>query len=168
MVGRVIAPILNGESLKHIGLLLTSRLSRVSRFLLIAAYLCSHNPVKFDLRLFGSIIRRSRIYNASGAAKGKMTATAVKYLRAAPRSFLLDRLLAVFFFIFPSDDRVPTLMDVFRELGALVNRGLVCRVTSRNRLDMVKFKCPLPVDLIGMVAKSSCFDLFRYLVNTTG
>lgn len=166
-VSRTITPILNGESLKHLSLLLVSRLSTVERILLIAAYVCSHNPAKFDLRLFGSLVRRSRVYNASGVGKGKMTATAVKSLRAAPRSFLLDRLMAVFFFIFPADGGVvPATMVVYRQLGVLVEMGLIARVTHRNRLDMVKFRCPLPVDFMGMVGKAASFDLFRYLVSS--
>jgi hypothetical protein len=51
----------NGESLRAISTELVTTLTMTEKYLLLAAYIASHNPAKFDLRLFGGAGKRARV-----------------------------------------------------------------------------------------------------------
>lgn len=160
-----IAGILSGDSLRSLTQELISSLTPPECILLVASYLCSHNPSKFDLRLFGSTKgrRRARLYNQKTQA-GQRTKVSLRALRSAGRAFSLDRLLAIAFFLVP--EPVPSLHALYQAITGLVERRLLVRVTLRQLLDTPKYRCILPIDTISMLARSVSLDIDRYMMST--
>lgn len=159
------ASLLNGDALRHLTQELVSSLTPPERILLVASYLCSHNPSKFDLRLFGSASgrRRARLYNQK-TQPGQRTKVSIRALRSAGRAFGLDRLLAIAFFLVP--EPVPPLHALNQAITGLVGKGLLARVTLRSRLDSPKYRCTLSIDMVSMLARSVSLDIGKYMMST--
>lgn len=153
-----ISSIVNGETYREALQLLVSKLSVTERVILLASYIASHNPAKFDLRLFGNTGKRARI-----SKKIKQSKNTLKLNRIPPKTFPLDRMLAIFYFIVPSP--VPKLKRVYDDITLLVNRGLLNRITVLSRLDVPKFKCTLPIDFVSPIGKAVNIDISKYLLS---
>lgn len=129
-----------------------------SKFLLIAAYLASYNPVKSDKRFFsktaGKIGRKSH-----GALKKNHTRTTNQIL--GPKVFPLDRLLAIFYCIV--DDRVAPSASIFSQISSLVTLGLLSQMSNVDSLESPKYKCIVSLDFIKSVSRSVNFEVVRYI-----
>lgn len=159
-----VAGILSGDPFRLLTQELISSLTPPERILLVASYLCSYNPSKFDLRLFGSASgrRRARLYNQK-AQPGQRTKVSLRALRSTGRAFGLDRLLAISFFLMP--EPVPSLHALSQAITGLVERRLLVRVTLQSRLDAPKYRCILPIDTVGMLARSVSLDINKYMMS---
>ncbi|KAI6146825.1 OPT oligopeptide transporter protein-domain-containing protein [Pisolithus tinctorius] len=76
----------------------TANLPRISKFILIAAFLASTNPAKSDMRMFGrgtSERKKRRRKNTSSTKGGSNKNSAVSQRLLGPSAFPLDRLLAI-------------------------------------------------------------------------
>lgn len=134
-------------------------LSQTEKFLLLAAYIASHNHPKFDLCLFGSAGKRARI-----AKKAKKAATAARpaTLKASPpKAFPQPRLLAILYFIAPTP--TPSLLSALSSLAGLAERQLLTRISTPARLDLPKYRCTLSRDHAAAIARHVQFDLAKYL-----
>lgn len=109
-----------------------------TKFLLLAAFLCSYNPPRMD-----------RVLLTRTVAKHK---NVKRQQLLGPRSFALGRLLCVFYALVECRDSC----QIYSQLQTLCNLGLVHRSNAR-------LKCNTPYDLVLSVAKSIRFDLGPYL-----
>ncbi|XP_039264436.2 origin recognition complex subunit 5-like [Styela clava] len=127
-----------------------------SKFLVIAAYLASYNPVKTDLRFF-----------VKSAGKNKKTLKSMKkdeqksaHLRG-PKAFPLDRLMAIFYSIV--DGKVPPTANIFSQITSLVSLHLLSQVGHEDQIDSPKYKCVVSLDFIQAISRTVNFDVIRYL-----
>lgn len=127
-----------------------------SKFLVIAAYLASYNPVKTDIRFF-----------VKSAGKNKKTLKSMKkdeqksaHLRG-PKAFPLDRLMAIFYSIV--DGKVPPTANIFSQITSLVSLHLLSQVGHEDQIDSPKYKCIVSLDFVKAISRTVNFDVIRYL-----
>ena len=136
-----------------------------SKYLLIAAYIASYNPVKSDKRFFmkhhGKFKKRAQRKTASVAAHKRSSQL------LGPKQFPLDRMLAIFCVIVDMEDDSLGCMgggasaDVLSQISSLVTLNLLTQ--ADNGLDTPKYKCNVSLDFIRLVAKNVRFEIHKYL-----
>lgn len=178
---------LRGDHLQQIHRAIIRNLPEVERYVLVAAYLASHNLAKHDLRIFGNSHsgRRSRGHSVTSSHRGRRkkgvgngkgengteansnSASIISVTTATdrlpPRLFPLDRLLAIFYFIHQGTAHAPPLVRATGAIEELVMRGWLQRVTIYSKLEMPRYRCLLSQDTIFILSHSLRFDLNNYL-----
>jgi origin recognition complex subunit 5 len=127
-----------------------------TKFLLIAAYLASYNPVKSDKRFFMKHHGKQRKTKASIHAKEARTTSQL----TGPQTFPLDRLMAIFYSI---NDQVAPSASIQSQLTSLVTLQFLIQVSSEEALDEPKYRCNVGLDFIEQIAKTVEFEIRRYL-----
>ncbi|XP_041346768.1 origin recognition complex subunit 5-like [Gigantopelta aegis] len=127
-----------------------------SKYLLIAAYLASYNPVKSDRRLF--VKHTAKTYRKQKAVK-KAEKSSNHLL--GPKPFPLDRLFAIFYSIV--EGRVAPTAHIYSQITSLVSLHLLGPAGSDDQIDMPKYKCLVSLDFIRSVSRTVNFDVMRYL-----
>ena len=143
-----------------------SQLPKIMKILLISAYICTHNPAKYDKKLFD--------YNSTvRSRKTKMTAQKHQQNEEQQRqaalkmqSFDVNRLLGIFFSIcaengyeqFLNLNHIQMNIQTLRTLNYLQQTN-----SSYSSLDESKFKCLLDLASIERVASSVNFNIKQYL-----
>ncbi|CCF58942.1 hypothetical protein KAFR_0F03460 [Kazachstania africana CBS 2517] len=157
----------------------TYELSTIAKYLLISAYFCSYLEPKYDLSIFSkkSYIKAGR----SAYGRRKRAKTNPRHLQ--PSLFAIERLLAIFQSIFPSDELLSTnevgslssLLDeevliranveVFQNLAELNSLKLIMTTNIKN-IDFLsykmKWKVNVPWEIIVEIADSINFDISQY------
>lgn len=153
----------------------TYELSPISKYLLIAAYVCSYLEPRYDSSIFSrkSHLKTGRI----SYGRRKKMETNPRYLQ--PSLFSIERLLAVFQAIFPverrtergslaslrEDSLVKANVEVFQNLAELHSLKLVATTINKN-IDFlsykVKWKVNVPWEIVNEVARSLDFDVGQY------
>ncbi|KAI7904142.1 origin recognition complex, subunit 5 [Cokeromyces recurvatus] len=135
-----------------------------TRFLLIAAYLASYNPPRFDIRYFSKTASEERKKKRGGGTRkttdklgGKM-----RQQLLGPKAFPVERMLAIFYSII-DDDTLEDTVDIQLQITSLVTLRLLVRTTSMDRLDGAKYKCNVNFEFVRAVAKSVKFEIDKYL-----
>lgn len=133
-----------------------------SRFLLLAAFLASFNPPRLDQRYFtkSDAKKAPRKRKASKAAAGG-TATEMKQQYQGPRTFPLERLIAIFHHILA--EPVETTVDLQSQLANLVSLQLVAQVSHSEHIESPTYRCLLKLDEAHQLAQSVSFTLNHYL-----
>ena len=143
---------------------LSVELPFLTKFLLIAAYIASYNPVKSDKRFFmkhhGKFKKRVR-QSASLAAHKRSSQL------LGPKAFPLDRMLAIFFVIVDITEeklrcRGGPSADILSQVSSLVSLNLLTHIESAG-LDTPKYKCNVGLDFIRLVSKNVRFEIHKYL-----
>ncbi|KAF4793913.1 Origin recognition complex subunit 5 [Turdus rufiventris] len=172
-------PVVRGEGLSahtHV------ELPYYSKFLLIAAYLASYNPVRTDKRFF--LKHHGKIRKTNFLKKHEKTSNHL----LGPKPFPLDRLLAILYSIV--DERVAPTANIFSQLWAkasceqlanqfmyrknqqhdglywitsLVTLQLLSMVGQNDQLDGPRYKCTVSLDFIRAIARTVNFDIIKYL-----
>ncbi len=109
----------------------TPTLPYYARWLLVAAYLASHNPAKLDALFFMKSTERKRRKKGGGTARsGGRPSQQRKVPRhlLAPSQFALDRLLSILHAILPHDLR--STIDVYTQIATLSGLRLLVRSTG--------------------------------------
>uniref|UniRef100_A0A6G1RBG5 Origin recognition complex subunit 5 n=1 Tax=Hypotaenidia okinawae TaxID=2861861 RepID=A0A6G1RBG5_9GRUI len=151
-----------------------------SKFLLIAAYLASYNPVRTDKRFFlkslitleknPTCVRHKNLGHKEARSKhhGKIRKTNFmkKHEKTSnhllgPKPFPLDRLLAILYSIV--DNRVAPTANIFSQITSLVTLQLLSIVGHNDQLDGPKYKCIVSLDFIRAIARTVNFDIIKYL-----
>ncbi|KAL8587138.1 hypothetical protein ACOMHN_026106 [Nucella lapillus] len=127
-----------------------------SKYLLVAAYLASYNPVVSDKRFFCK--KSARISKRSKLMK--------KYERASnhllgPKPFPLDRMLAIFYSIV--EEKIAPSAIIFSQISSLVSLHLLGQTCSDSQIEMPRYKCLVSLDFIRSVARTISFDVMKYL-----
>jgi len=127
-----------------------------SKFLLIAAYLASYNPMKCDRRFFaknaGKISKRAKLAKKNERASNHLL---------GPKVFPVDRLMAIFYAIIES--RVIPSANIYVQISSLVSLHLLSQVKGEDRIATPKYKCLVTLDFIRSIARTVQFDVMSYL-----
>ncbi|KAK7499500.1 hypothetical protein BaRGS_00009152 [Batillaria attramentaria] len=127
-----------------------------SKYLLVAAYLASYNPVVSDKRFFcknaGKISRRSKLIKKHERASNHLL---------GPKPFPMDRLLAIFYSII--EDKIAPSACIFSQITSLVSLHLLGQTCADSQIDMPRYKCLVSLDFIRSVARTIGFDVMKYL-----
>lgn len=78
-----------------------------------------------------------------------------------PKTFPLDRLLAIFYSI--NEARVDATAEIHEEVKSLVSLRLLQQVSSAENLDVVRYKCNLSLTDADRLAQSVKFELHKHL-----
>ncbi|KAI8575916.1 hypothetical protein K450DRAFT_259376 [Umbelopsis ramanniana AG] len=133
-----------------------------TKFLLIASYLASYNPPRFDVRYFAKVAdekkkkKRGIHKSASDKSGGKM-----RQQLLGPKAFPVERMLAIFYSII--DDKLDDAIDIPVQITSLTTLRLLLRTTNMDKLDGAKYKCNVSFDFIRGVARSVRFEIDKYL-----
>ncbi|XP_032675100.1 origin recognition complex subunit 5 [Odontomachus brunneus] len=137
-------------------LALSFELPFYAKYMLIAAYLASHNLSKYDQRIF---------MKQSNKKKKKIRSiknTATMDQQKKPRVFTITRMLAIFCAIL--DEKVDINANLLAQISTMCQLGLLI-VSGDNifYLDEPKYKCCVSRDFVTVVAKTVGFDIKHYL-----
>ncbi|KAI8080055.1 origin recognition complex [Halteromyces radiatus] len=134
-----------------------------TKFLLLACYLASYNPPRFDMRYFAKGPEERSKRKGGGTRKGKAEQTGGKMRQQllGPKAFPIERMLAIFYSII--DDELEDSIDIQLQITSLTTLRLLVRCTGMDKLDAAKYKCNVSFDFIRAVAQSVRFELERYL-----
>ncbi|KYN27649.1 Protein SDA1 like protein [Trachymyrmex cornetzi] len=136
-------------------LALSFELPFYAKYMLIAAYLASYNPVKYDKHIF---------MKQSSKRKKKMRSIKKtgKDAEKKCRVFTISRMLAIFCAIL--DEKVDINANLLAQISTMCQLGLLSIVGDNiTQLDETKFKCCASHDFIIVVAKTVGFEIKNYL-----
>ncbi|OBZ83491.1 Origin recognition complex subunit 5 [Choanephora cucurbitarum] len=134
-----------------------------AKFLLIAAYLASYNPPRFDVRYFAKSAEERKKKKGGGTRKGRVDKLGGKMRQQllGPKAFPVERMLAIFYSIL--EDSLEDTIDIQLQITSLTTLRLLVRATNMDRLDGAKYKCNVNFDFIRSIAKSVRFEIEHYL-----
>ncbi|XP_067620341.1 origin recognition complex subunit 5 [Eurosta solidaginis] len=130
------------------------------KYLLIAAFLASYNSSKEDKRLFvknhGKRRKRMQTINANA----KMTEKMSTYI--GPKSFSVDRLLAIFYAIL--EEKVGLTCNLLSQISTLVNLKLLSFVSGENVMDGTsRLQCTISLEFVVCISQVVGFNARQYL-----
>ena len=137
-----------------------------SKYLLLASFLASYNPVKTDVRFFANVrARRQKRGNAGRKGTGKKAA--ISPLLLGPKPFPVDRMLAIFYSILAED--VQPVADLYIQIQSLVTLKLLTPMSKMNadNLPTLRFKCHISYEVASAMASHLNFPFLRYLHDGT-
>ncbi|XP_017132623.1 origin recognition complex subunit 5 [Drosophila elegans] len=132
-----------------------------AKFLLIAAFLASHNAASQDKRLFvkhhGKQRKRMQMVNARAKTTEKMSTT------LGPKSFSIDRLLAIFYAIL--EEKVGLTCNLLSQISTLVHLKLLSFVSGeQNIMDgSARLQCTIGLEFVMQIGKVVGFNVRQYL-----
>ncbi|KAF9408711.1 Origin recognition complex subunit 5, partial [Podila epigama] len=138
-----------------------------TKFILIASFLASYNPPKLDMRYFAKVSNQGskmtkRAKNAAAKKHGhEQMGSKLRQQLLGPKTFQLERMLAIFYSIL--EEEVEENVNVHTQIASLVSLRLLQRITPMDKLDSIKCKCNVSYDTIKALAKSTKFDIDKYL-----
>ncbi|KAG9323662.1 hypothetical protein KVV02_002958 [Mortierella alpina] len=138
-----------------------------TKFILIASFLASYNPPRLDMRYFakvsnqgGKMTKRAKQSAAKKHGHDQMGSKLRQQL-LGPKTFPIERMLAIFYSIL--DEDVEENVNVHTQIASLVSLRLLQRVTPMDKLDSIKCKCNVSYDTIKTLARSTKFEIDKYL-----
>lgn len=129
-----------------------------TKYLLIAAFLASNNPVKEDKKLF---VKKSSKKKKSGKVKAKVTEK--MNTQMGPQGFTIDRLLSIFYSIL--DEKVNLNAKLLGQISNLVHLRLLRFVSGENNIleGTARLQCTVGLEFILHVGKTLQFNVRQYL-----
>lgn len=131
------------------------------KYLLIAAFLASHNSAKQDKRLFvkhhGKQRKRMQTVNAKMKMAEKMSTS------LGPKSFSIDRLLAIFYAIL--DEKVGLTCNLLSQISTLVHLKLLSFASGENNVmdGSSRMQCTVGLEFILYIGRVVGFNVREYL-----
>lgn len=154
----IIKNILSGSDALKCQELLIADLNVIESFLIMASFIAGRNTIKHDLLVFA----KGKKFNR-GRKRGPKTKNKKKLQKPIKvKFFSLDRLLAIFTFIFPADKSMPSQLIILVTINKLVKRGLIKRFSPPDRIDNVKFECIVKFEMVEAIAKKNNLILDHY------
>lgn len=143
---------------------LTRDLSQSAKYLLIAIYLATQNPVKYDRMLYdkqtqGKKTRRAKVMHK----KSQLESAKIEYLPLSSNKPIgLNRVLAIYYGL--QGDSMPFTTQIYVQLGLLASMRLIEFVGTANEtsflnLNEPKFRCTSSSDFIRRLAASVDFKI---------
>ncbi|XP_033227390.1 origin recognition complex subunit 5 [Belonocnema kinseyi] len=135
-------------------LALSFELPVYAKYILIASFLASYNPVKEDKYLFmkRAIKRKKR----ATLSKKKQVANT----QTGPKAFPLQRMIMIFCSIV--EDQVDMNTKVLAQIPTMCQLGLLASVGDSN-IDEPKYKCCVSYDFVVVISKTLDFNVKNYL-----
>ena len=135
-----------------------------AKFLLIAIYLATQNPVKYDRMLYdkqgqGKKSRRGKIMHK----RTQLESAKIEYLPlSSNKPIALNRLLAIFYAL--HGDTSPFTTQIYIQLSLLTSMRLIefvgsANETSLNNLNEPKYRCTSSSDYVRRLAASIDFKI---------
>ncbi|XP_031779053.1 origin recognition complex subunit 5 [Nasonia vitripennis] len=136
-------------------LALSFELPFYAKYLLIAAFLASYNPMKEDRRLFMKDAgpKKKRAYK-------RKNEKLVTNIREGPKNFPLNRMLAIFCSII--DEKIDMNAVLLTQIPSMCQLGLLT-VVGDNNIDEPKYKCCINYEFAMVISKNVNFELQKYL-----
>jgi origin recognition complex subunit 5 len=129
-----------------------------SKWLVIAGFLASYNPKKYDSRYFTRGGEgKSRVGKKGGANNGSNSRSQL----CGPKDFDVPRMLGIFHYIMPDDCKIT--FDIYTQIATLVSLRVFVKLSSAKRIDVMKLKCNVSYAFVKQLAKSMRFDISKYL-----
>ena len=126
---------------------------------MIASFLASYNPSKYDNRFFSKGGEgRAKVGKKGGSNNGSLMRSQL----VGPKVFNVARMLVIFYSILPDQDHRFTF-DIHCQIRTLISLRLLTRTSNASRLDSIKCKCNVSYVFIKSVARSVHFDIGKYL-----
>ena len=143
-----------------------NQLPKLMKFLLISSYIATHNPTKYDKKLFeynNNVKTRKTKFTAQ---KFQQTEENQRAAALKTQSFELNRVLAIFFAIASEFNLNPNmnlslLLNNIKSLKSL--NYLQQTNSSYSCVDESKFKCLLDFETINQISNSVQFNIKQYL-----
>lgn len=157
-----------------------------AKYLLIAAFLASHNDAKLDKRLFmkNHGKQRKRLQDIKTKAVVRrglrileivlLLLSSIRYsiflqvseklsTQLGPKSFNLDRLFAIFYAII--DEKINLNCNLMSQIPSLVRLKLLSYVSGENSVmdGNARLQCTVGLDLITKIGKSVGFNVPQHL-----
>lgn len=132
-----------------------------AKYLLVAGFLSSHNPASQDKRLFvknhGKQRKRMQAVNAK-AKLGEQTS-----LQQGPKSFTIDRLLAIFHAIL--DQKVTLTCNLMAQIASLVQLDFFVYVANETNVmeGSARLQCFLSYEFATQIGEMVGFNVRQYL-----
>ena len=132
-----------------------------AKYLLVAAYLASHNAAKEDKRLFmknhGKQKKRMQTVNAKAKVSEKMAT------QLGPKTFTIDRLLAIFYAII--DEKVGLTCNLLAQISTLIHlKFITFSAGESNVMDgSARLQCTVGMDFVMHIGKMLGFNVRQYL-----
>lgn len=132
-----------------------------AKYLLLAGFLSSHNPASQDKRLFvknhGKQRKRMQAVNAK-AKLGEQTS-----LQQGPKSFTIDRLLAIFHAIL--DQKVTLTCNLMAQIASLVQLNFLVYVANETNVmeGSARLQCFLNYEFATQIGEMVGFNVRQYL-----
>lgn len=132
-----------------------------AKYLLIAAYLASHNAAKEDKRLFmknhGKQKKRLQSVNAKAKVSEKMAT------QLGPKAFTIDRLLAIFYAIL--DEKVGLTCNLLAQISTLIHLKFLIFASGEGTImdGSARLQCTIGMDFITHIGKMVGFNVRQYL-----
>ncbi|CAF3751892.1 unnamed protein product [Rotaria sordida] len=135
-----------------------------AKFLLIAIYLATQNPIKYDRMLYdkqnqGKKSRRAKIMHK----RTQLESSKIEYLPlSSNKSISLNRLLAIYCSL--QGDTIPLTTQIYTQLSLLTSMRLIELVGSSNETGIInlnepKYRCTSSNDYVRRVAASIDFKI---------
>ena len=136
-----------------------------TKFILIAAYLASHNPADTDMKLFTSA-RSGRRRNKRKSHAGDDRSAKDKLRR--PRVFPAERMFAIFDSLITENmgsraAAAAVTIDLHVQVTTLVRLNLLAQHSDPSHLDQMKFASNVDAEVVDVIAKTVKLDLPKYL-----
>ena len=153
-------------------------LSKLAKYIIIAAYFCSYTEQRYDSSLFS----RKAIMKAGRNSYGRRKQLEEDPTHRPAQSFQLERLLAIFQAIFPLDEIYDTgngslenllqepyikpNIEIFQTIAELYSLKWLVTSTMNVNIDFfnskIKWKVNVSWEIILQIAKSVKFDIQQY------
>ncbi|XP_055383077.1 origin recognition complex subunit 5 [Condylostylus longicornis] len=132
-----------------------------AKYLLIAAFLASYNAAKEDKKLFVKNSERKKKRLQTLNANAKVTDKMSTIL--GPKSFSIDRLLAIFYAIL--DEKVGLTCNLLTQISTLVQLKFLTYVSGENNImdGSARLQCIVSLDFIFYIGKMVGFNVKQYL-----
>ncbi|XP_062533587.1 origin recognition complex subunit 5-like [Armigeres subalbatus] len=132
-----------------------------AKYLLIAAYLASHNAAKEDKRLFMKYHGKQRKRMQSVNAKAKVTEKMATQM--GPKSFTIDRLLAIFYAIL--DEKAGLNCNLLAQISTLIHLKFLVFASGEGSImdGSARLQCLVGMDFITHIGRMVGFNVRQYL-----
>ena len=154
-----------------------TELPAMTKWLLIAAYLSSHNPKDTDMKFFSTLnVGRNKKRRVSRSVH-----TAAQHKKRAmdgPKVFDLERLFAVFHSLLALVDdegskraNTASTADLGSQVSSLIRLNLLTKIGSKKKksaLDMMRLKCNVQKSIINTISNELEFNIKKYLFDVEG
>ena len=148
-----------------------TELPALTKWLLVSAYLSSHNPKDTDIKYFTTTgVGRNKRRRTNNTVRGNSRATKRSAKLDGPKTFEMERLFAVFHSLLALVDEdggvekatTAATADLGSQLSSLVRLNLLTKV-GKGSLDTLKLKCNVSKDVIKDISKELNFQVEKYL-----
>lgn len=132
-----------------------------AKYLLIAAFLASHNDVRLDKRLF--VKHHGKQRKTQQSIRAKQIVSEKMATQLGPKTFPIDRLMAIFYAIV--EERVPLTCNLMAQIPSLVRLKLLNFVSGESNImdGTARLQCIVGLEFIMQIGRNVGFNVRQYL-----